>query len=44
MSLNFKLLAPLGVILGLDNTDGVPASGLDHLSDGDYGVLFRVKL
>ena len=36
--------APLCVVLGLDNTDGVIGPGLSHLTHMDHGVLLRVIL
>ena len=37
-------LAPHGVILYLDHTDGVRVPRLEHVSDGSYGVLLDVIL
>ena len=37
-------LAPLCIVLGLDNTDGVIAPDLGHLAHSDHGVLLWVIL
>ena len=36
--------APLGVVLDLDNTDGVKGPGLDLLAQRDNGVLLWIIL
>ena len=38
------LLAPLDIVLGLDNTDGVIEPGLHHVAHRDHGVLLQVIL
>ena len=42
MALEEASLAPLGVVPGLDNTDGVIKSGLGHLTHRDHGVQLGI--
>ena len=37
-------MAPHGVVLGLDHTDGMIGPGLDHLTHKGHGVLLWVIL
>ena len=37
-------LAPGGVVLGLDHTDGVIGPALEHVAHRNHGVLLRVIL
>ena len=42
--LDVILLAPIEVVLGLYNTDGVEFPELGHMTQGDYSVILRFKL
>ena len=42
--LDVILLAPIEVVLGLYNTDGVEFPELGHMTQGDYCVILRFKL
>ena len=44
MGPNFYFIAPVGVVLGRYNTEGMKVPRLGHLAQGDNGVLLRVIL